>query len=150
MHAYNHLLMLWVHFSPMAKRGSSWSYGSWIYNYICNQCLSPLTLWNRILLRRGVLDTTLCDKLCQWLAAGLWFSPGTLVSSTNKTDRLDITEILLKVVLNTATLTLNQCLSHAEVMSSFLTNGKAYLIQLYVKKDCQCAPCMEHCSFLNE
>ena len=23
----------------------SWSYGSWIYNYLCNQCLSPLTLW---------------------------------------------------------------------------------------------------------
>jgi hypothetical protein len=22
-----------------------WSYDSWIYNYICNQCLSPLTLW---------------------------------------------------------------------------------------------------------
>ena len=33
--------------------------------------------------------------------AGLWFSPGTLVSSTNKTDRHDITEMLLKVVLNT-------------------------------------------------
>jgi hypothetical protein len=30
-----------------------------------------------------------------------WFSPGTLVSSTNKTDRHDITEILLIVVLNT-------------------------------------------------
>ena len=28
------------------------------------------------------------------------FSPGTPVSSTNKTDRLDITEILLKVALN--------------------------------------------------
>ena len=25
----------------------SWSYGSWIYNYLCNQCLSPLTLWVR-------------------------------------------------------------------------------------------------------
>jgi len=23
----------------------SWSYGSWIYNYPCNQCLSPLKLW---------------------------------------------------------------------------------------------------------
>ena len=37
------------------------------------------------------------------LAAGRWFSPGTLVSSTNKTDSHDITEILLKVVLNTIT-----------------------------------------------
>jgi hypothetical protein len=26
---------------------SSWSYGSWIYNYLCNQCLSPLKLWVR-------------------------------------------------------------------------------------------------------
>jgi len=32
---------------------------------------------------------------------GLWFSPGTPVSSTNKTDRHDITEILLKVAVNT-------------------------------------------------
>jgi len=21
-----------------------WSYGSWIYNYLCNRCLSPLML----------------------------------------------------------------------------------------------------------
>jgi hypothetical protein len=32
---------------------------------------------------------------------GQWFSSGTPVSSTNKTDRHDITEILLKVALNT-------------------------------------------------
>ena len=53
---------------------------------------------------RGVLDTTLCNKDCQWFAAGRWFSPSTPVSSTNKTDRHDIPEILLKVVLNTITL----------------------------------------------
>jgi hypothetical protein len=34
---------------------------------------------------------------------GLWFSPVTPVSSTNKTDRQDISEILLKVALNTIT-----------------------------------------------
>jgi hypothetical protein len=78
----------------------SWSYGSWIYNYLCNQCLSPLTLWVRIQLKRGGFDTTLCDNVCQWLAAGQWFSPGTPVSSTNNIDRHEITEILLKVVLN--------------------------------------------------
>ena len=27
-------------------------------------------------------DTTLCDKVCQWLATGRWFSPSTPVSST--------------------------------------------------------------------
>jgi hypothetical protein len=35
------------------------------------------------------------------LADGWWFSPGTLASSTPKTGRHDITEILLKVALNT-------------------------------------------------
>ena len=32
--------------------------------------------------------------------AGLWFSVNTLVSSTNKTDHSNITEILLKVALS--------------------------------------------------
>jgi hypothetical protein len=31
---------------------------------------------------------------------GTWFSAGTLVSSTNKTDHHDITEMLLKVALS--------------------------------------------------
>ena len=46
---------------------------------------------------------TLCDKVCQWRAADQWFSPGTPVSSTNKTERHDITEILLKIAFNTTT-----------------------------------------------
>ena len=70
----------------------------WIYNYICNQCLSllircqlePHSWWD-------VLDTTLCDKVCQCLATSLC-NP---VASTNKADRHDITVILLKVALNT-------------------------------------------------
>ena len=54
-------------------------------------------------LTRGVLDATLCEKVCQWLATGLWFSTGTPVSSTNKTYHHVITEILWKVALNTIT-----------------------------------------------
>ena len=77
-----------------------------LYNCICNQCLSPLTLWVWIPLRRGVLNTTLCDKVCHWLATGRWFSPGPPVSPTNKTNRHDVTEILLKVALNSIILTL--------------------------------------------
>ena len=56
---------------------------------------------------RSVLDTSLCDKVCLWLQVGRWFSPSTLVSSTNKTGRHDITEILLKVALSTITLNPN-------------------------------------------
>jgi len=37
---------------------------------------------------------------------GRWFSPCTAVYSINKIDRHDITEILLKVALNTIALTL--------------------------------------------
>jgi hypothetical protein len=46
--------------------------------------------------RWGVLDTTLCDKVCQWLATGRLFSPGTPVSSTCKTYHHDIVEIGVK------------------------------------------------------
>jgi hypothetical protein len=38
------------------------------------------------------IDTKLCDNVCQSLAAVWWFSP----VSTNKTDRSDITDMLLK------------------------------------------------------
>jgi hypothetical protein len=48
-----------------------------------------------------VYNTTLYGKVHQLLATGHWFSPGTPVTSTNKTDHQDITEILLKVALNT-------------------------------------------------
>ena len=41
------------------------------------------------------------DKVYQLLAHGRWFSPGNPASSTTKTGRHDIVEILLKVALNT-------------------------------------------------
>ena len=50
-------------------------------------------------------------------AHGRWFSPGTLASSTTKTGRHDIAEILLKVALNTKNQSVNQYL---------LNNIKAY------------------------
>ena len=39
------------------------------------------------------------DKVYQLLAHGWWFSPGTPASSTTKTGRHDIAEILLKMAL---------------------------------------------------
>jgi hypothetical protein len=98
-------ISIFIHISPQANfsciEGSSWlwswSYGSWI---------STLKLWVWIPGWWGVLNITLCDKVCQWLTAGQWFSLGTPISSTNKTDSHDITEILLKVALNTIMLIL--------------------------------------------
>jgi hypothetical protein len=68
----------------------------------------------------GVFHTTLCDKVRQWLATGRWFSPGTLFSFTNKTDRYDITEILLKVTLNTINLNQTMFLSKFRKILLFL------------------------------
>ena len=69
-----------------------------INNYLCNQCLSQLKV--RIPLMARCTRKTLCEKVCQWLATGRWFSPDNLVSSTNTTDRHDITEILFNNHLN--------------------------------------------------
>jgi hypothetical protein len=41
------------------------------------------------------------DKVYQLLAHGRWFSSGSPASSTTKTGRHDITEILLNMALNT-------------------------------------------------
>ena len=103
-----------------------------VVGFICNQCLSPLTLWVQILIRRGLLNTTLCDKVCQWLATGWWFSLGTPVSSINKTDCHDINETLLKVSLNTIKQT--NKLRHCKLISDL------FFYSIYVKnisRNCQ-------------
>ena len=56
------------------------------------------------------------------IAADRWFSLGTPVSSTNNTNRIDITEILLKVALNTITLTPNH-----SIMILFLLLEETYI-----------------------
>ena len=78
-------------------KGSSWSrsYVCWMLQLpICNQCLSPRTLWVQIPLRRGVLDTPLCDKVYQWLATGQWLVPATPDSSIDMAWRrqMEITQ----------------------------------------------------------
>jgi hypothetical protein len=51
----------------------------------------------------------ICDKVCQWhLGQVGGFFLGPPVSSTNKTDRRDIAEILLKVVLSIYQTKINQ------------------------------------------
>jgi hypothetical protein len=52
--------------------------------------------------------TAASDKVYQLHAHGQWFSPA---SSTTKTGRHDIAEILLKVALNTKNQKINQSIS---------------------------------------
>jgi hypothetical protein len=56
-------------------------------------------------------------EMCQGLATGRWFSPGTPVCSTIKRDSHDITEILLKAVLNT--ITWQNCISLNQIDTIF-------------------------------
>jgi hypothetical protein len=62
------------------------------------------TAWIRARLRKlqkGCTQlATASDKVYQLLAHGRWFSPDTPASSTTKTGRHDIAEILLNVALN--------------------------------------------------
>jgi hypothetical protein len=78
--------------------------------YAVNILPSDIDLWSMTLKINRVPDVALVWNwynaeqhyvVCQWLETGRWFSLGNPVSSTNKTDCHDITEILLKVVLNT-------------------------------------------------
>jgi hypothetical protein len=58
------------------------------------------------------------DKVYQLIEHGRWFSPGTPASSTTKTGRHDIAEILLKVALNT----INQSIKK----TNLIKHGKSY------------------------
>ena len=86
---YHVSLNKFLHSSPLkgivlispSRLGLSWSWstqGSWIFNYMCCQCLLPLklTVWISLLARCTRVDTTLCDKVCPWLVTGRWFSLG--------------------------------------------------------------------------
>ena len=67
--------------------------------------LSPNTAWVRARLcklQKGCPRLAVAsDKAYQLLTHGRWLFPGTPASSTTKTGRHDIAEILLKVALNT-------------------------------------------------
>jgi hypothetical protein len=60
------------------------------------------------------------DKAYQLLAHGQWFSPGSPASTTTKTDRHDIAEILLKVALKHQKS--NQSINQSIEFSIFLPN----------------------------
>jgi hypothetical protein len=110
----------------------------------------PLVLWLAVMYNRSVVSPgtmASCDLQqvggfpwyygLLWFTAGRWFplvlwlaviynrsvvSPGTMACFTNKTLHHDITEILLKVVLNTITLSLDSSVKYL-----FLTNSLYFL-----------------------
>jgi len=94
------------------------------------------------------------DKVYQLLAHGLWFSPGTPASSTTKTGRHDIAEILLKVALNTKNQSINLlwqlwiivvCIPYIENLliiaeGKYLPHNQYRVTQTLFKFKCQLKP----------
>ena len=99
--------------------GPSWSssYGSWNYNYLCNQYLSPLKLYVHVKMysiQHYVIKFVSDLRQVGGFRRVLMFPP-----PIKKTDRHEITYILLKVALNTITLTLSTHL-HTNLLYSFI------------------------------
>jgi hypothetical protein len=81
------LYLIFVHFfkrivwSHLAKRGLR-GHGPMVAGFTITYAISAYHRYRCEFASSsglGVLDTTLCDKVCQWLEAGRWFSPGTSV-----------------------------------------------------------------------
>ena len=87
------------------------------YHYHCE--FEPRSWW-------GVLDITLCDKVCQWLATCQWFSPSTPVSSTIKMT----TTIYSETCLNQTLSKLKTCLNQTD----FTVLSNKYLCTLNLSK----------------
>ena len=63
------------------------------------------------------------------ISAGRWFHPCSPVSSTNKTDRYDIAEILLKVVLNTITIPISNAIIYDKGIVFIVVEEQKTVIQ---------------------
>ena len=71
----------------------SWSYGSWIYNYLCNQYLSPLKLWVQTpFMARCTRYSIIWYSLSVFCDRSVVFSEYSGFP-TIKTDRHDVAEI---------------------------------------------------------
>ena len=88
---------------PLQWQQRAWDeLSSWIY-LKTHTSLSPI--WRGfvpgfVIYKKGCTRlTATCDKVYQLLVHGRWFSLGTPASSTTKTGRYDMAEILLKVAL---------------------------------------------------
>ena len=97
----------------------SWSYGSWIYNYLCNylSCKLESHSW------QGVLDTTLCDSLSVIFCGYFGFH-------TNKTESHDIAEICIWSIymLSWASCSYQDCLDRGMLLTRKLLNQVSYCL----------------------
>jgi hypothetical protein len=111
---------------------------TYTYMYLCNTCISPLMLKVRILfMARYTLQHYVIKFVMN--CGRSWFSPSTPVSSINKTNRHDITDIVLKVALNAITLTLilNCALNKSHTVAKNVFSELKYETTVNIHKKCQ-------------
>ena len=82
----------------------------WLSKRVNRSC----RIYTQLLISSIIQWTAGSDKVYQLLAHVRWFSAGTPASSTAKTGRHDIAEIMLKVALNTINKSINQSTSSNE------------------------------------
>jgi hypothetical protein len=142
--AVNHHFILW---NATIQALNTYN-GSWIYNCLCNQWLSPRTLRVRTPLRRCVLDRTLCDKDRQWFAAGRWFPPSicnkvcqwlaTLAQTKNNEFKLK-TVAILKLITDKIGYFLGGIF-----LVDRITTGKEHIYLGHHTKQCNVTPFWNH------
>ena len=83
----------------------------------------------------GVLEKTICDKVCQRLVAGLWFSP---VSFINKNWTPQYYRVIAWIFVNIVPSSISNCMSlrvqYDILWETIFTNIHAITLLLYSKK----------------
>jgi hypothetical protein len=74
---------------------------SWRFEHEKQGVLDLLKYHGGLSMKNKVYSIYCYDKVCQWFDAGSLFSAGTTITSTNKTNRNYIAEILWTVMLDT-------------------------------------------------
>ena len=93
-------------FYKLINRRQQWPWSMVVeYTYAINVYSSSLIFWVQILPMARCARYSFMWSSLSVTCACRWLSPGAHISFINKTNRHDIAEILLKVALNTITLT---------------------------------------------
>jgi hypothetical protein len=117
--------------------GPSWSHGSWIYNYLCNQCLSPLTLWVRNLFmarcpRYNIMWQSL-SVTCDRMMVFFWVLRFPLPIKLSTRYSWNIVESGVKDNKQNKN---NHIICHDECWASIIWRGNGYIICYWKGKEC--------------
>ena len=82
---FNILTLKFIIIDPKSFLGLSWLCDGIVFGFTTIYAISAYHHQRcgfEFLLRQGALNTTSCDKVCRWLAAGQWFPPPIKMTAT--------------------------------------------------------------------